>query len=100
MLQAIFSVALHLTGTFVAAEIPCPVGPRNCGHSVSPARASNGERARAKKAARSFMREREREDVKRCCHLSKLAARRTLGPPLGEYMRSTPCACRTFSCSA
>ena len=36
--HATFSVVLHFSGTPVAADIPCPVLPRNSGQSLSAAK--------------------------------------------------------------
>ena len=49
------SVALHFCGTFVAAEIPCPPAPRNCGHSVSAAKALVAARMMERKVVRAVI---------------------------------------------
>ena len=49
-------VASHASGTFSAAEIPCAVGPRNCGHSASEAWSHDAKPARVlRMIGRKFM---------------------------------------------
>ena len=60
--QATFSVPLHRTGTFLAGEMPCPVGPRNSGQSCArtaraprsiPRTAASGDTARREGTGRT-----------------------------------------------